>query len=1041
METIIGDLMRQLNRANSKIKGTINEVEVRVGHKDRDGRFRPQTTDLQEFDLFMTRLKKMYTVERKTILSVSLEPERKEMSRARVIIEDNTEDMRELRNFCMTDIIPESAVYQRKLQLETLNVDNGLKTTLDEKGTKTIRVSFANEVPITSEEEIEKINTAVSYRGQSGVENTSGYKAMKTYRYMQRYVFSVGDHVKIMCSVVKSKAGMYFRSSGVLETEEQYERELEFEDVEGEDVEAMVFRSDIFRQFLEFFQGGKIVDFATLSAFSARYNSLNLPKAPNIGVLDSMEKIDRDLVYVVDKTDGVRSYLVYDNNTGQFYRITNNSIYPMGLAKSAGVSRLGEGLTIFDGEYLDRSQAGNDEFGLFMIFDILFKGGRDLRDVDYFLSPIGEAKPKTKGAKEEPGEKEKKSYRVLELSVFDVAAGKSVTNNLLIILDDIYVVPKFPSTLFTLDYVKFVGPEEGVGTIVYQLPDDEESLQTHIHINGDGLTERKFVYNIDGLVVQKYDVKYPKTGEIWEGVYKWKPTGKITNDFLVKRADKKLYSAEETPLGEFGSQKYFKFGLYYSSGPGKVSPFMSEDERAGYFYGIEDGTKYRTWELSENDEIEVGQVFLQNDIIEMMWDRRGFWIPVKIRVDKAHPNGYRTVASNWRMINDGVSLSHLTTGTYYPASRSREPDEMTKKHNSIKQTLIKTAASGRSDTLRIIDLGCGRGNDIGKWVEVAKSKPTTNFEYVGIDIDSTNIITAKKTIDTHMIPKNIKFRFYEGNCASPFETQANLGMLGKFDIAVSFFSFHYYLDSRTNYSNLLKNISGVLKKDGYMIVTCFSGQKTTALLRSKPEISSPRDEPGKDPIWIIKPGKGYGGEGVFGKKIDVFYNRISTVGSFHPENLVFFPDETTDADIPSELDPSSFGLTYKSEQTNLFKLEPKLSKEYKTFSELNMIFYLHGPEAKPILLPVVASSSAKPPATAAANPPVTVAAAAKPPVVPGVVRRVPAKRPDAVGDTEAKDPATAKPPAAATAKPPASDAEAPAKPTGSKQFGLRSSKK
>lgn len=137
---------------------------------------------------------------------------------------------------------------------------------------------------------------------------------------------------------------------------------------------------------------------------------------------------------------------------------------------------------------------------------------------------------------------------------------------------------------------------------------------------------------------------------------------------------------------------------------------------------------------------------------------------------------------------------------------------MKKIHNNIKRELIKKYVNSK-DT--IIDLGCGKGGDMHKWIN-------TDVKYVkGYDINEKYLkeaeeryskIKKNKNINTNIIYKCIDLS------KQIIDTEHE-----KVNVVACNFALHYFFENEKTFNILKKSIKNNLKTNGYFIGTIFDG--------------------------------------------------------------------------------------------------------------------------------------------------------------------------------------------------------------------------
>ncbi|KAF2494560.1 guanine-N(7)-methyltransferase [Lophium mytilinum] len=135
--------------------------------------------------------------------------------------------------------------------------------------------------------------------------------------------------------------------------------------------------------------------------------------------------------------------------------------------------------------------------------------------------------------------------------------------------------------------------------------------------------------------------------------------------------------------------------------------------------------------------------------------------------------------------------------------------------------------------LNVLDIGCGKGGDLGKWSSSRKVAL-----YVGCDPADVSITQAQERYDK-MKRKPFRAEFYAKDCFGEtladieiirnvgFETNAGPGGnataqrwgRGGFDIVSMMFCMHYAFESEEKARGMLRNVAGALKKGGRFLGT------------------------------------------------------------------------------------------------------------------------------------------------------------------------------------------------------------------------------
>jgi mRNA (guanine-N7-)-methyltransferase len=131
-------------------------------------------------------------------------------------------------------------------------------------------------------------------------------------------------------------------------------------------------------------------------------------------------------------------------------------------------------------------------------------------------------------------------------------------------------------------------------------------------------------------------------------------------------------------------------------------------------------------------------------------------------------------------------------------------------HNAIKRELIATFASNTSS---LLDIGCGRGGDLGKW-ENAKIK-----RVFGIDLSAREIDEAKR----RYAAGTWKHMTCDFSVSSTLTTKD--WYFKKVDTVSCMFALQYFFGSEHTLNHVLRNVSASLKTGGYFIGTVPDGAK------------------------------------------------------------------------------------------------------------------------------------------------------------------------------------------------------------------------
>ncbi|KAF9889412.1 mRNA cap guanine-N7 methyltransferase [Aspergillus nanangensis] len=179
--------------------------------------------------------------------------------------------------------------------------------------------------------------------------------------------------------------------------------------------------------------------------------------------------------------------------------------------------------------------------------------------------------------------------------------------------------------------------------------------------------------------------------------------------------------------------------------------------------------------------------------------------------------------------------------------------------------------------LLVIDLGCGKGGDLGKWQQA----PQPVDLYVGLDPADISVVQARErysSMRTGRGPRNRRGPLFHAEFAAKdcfgqwlgdidivqqvgIDSNAGPGGSvmasrwggGGFDVVTSMFAIHYAFESEEKTRQMLRNVAGCLKKGGRFIGVCpnsdvisakvaeINGKRKEREVAAKKEVAEPED--------------------------------------------------------------------------------------------------------------------------------------------------------------------------------------------------------
>ena len=602
----------------------------------------------------------------------------------------------------------------------------------------------------------------------------------------------------------------------------------------------------------------------------------------------------RNKYSVTDKADGERMLLFIDQ-VGYIFLINNRL-----SMKYVGIQMPDYSNTIIDGEYI-RNGINNDIINLYMAFDIYFLKDEDVRNRVLYKS------------REDKDIKEKTRYELLidVIKVFNndgASASQAKKRNAVkqtIANDTTKITIKMKNFLFG-DYSKSGDKIFVESSKIYE---NREQLLYKI----DGLIYTPVNLPVGGM----FPDDKAHNNRTWNNVLKWKPPEDNTIDFLVvfekdttTDKNKIVYRAINDGPEVGRVEEYNILKLYVGYNPIFWEKITSLKMLKNTMEKIEDKYIARLFEpysefagstsmhtayikIGDLNKIYTEDMNIINNytIVEFAYDSESTldhpynWKPLRIRYDKTEQfkregsisgtaNDHRTANNIWKLIQNPIGFNIIRSGkipentnvdteeeVYYSRNVARDKSiskNMLDFHNKYIKN-IQMFAKFRNKKTRLLDLACGKGGDMPKWIE-------NNYTFVlGVDITSDNIENPNngawkrysdikernREMRTEIVyvvgdcGKNIKDGSFTDNVDYTYVSKILWGTIneidipdtdrslkkylgkaldnGGFDLISCQFAIHYFFKNKISLDEYVKNISENLKTGGYFIGTCFDG--------------------------------------------------------------------------------------------------------------------------------------------------------------------------------------------------------------------------
>lgn len=793
------------------------------------------------------------------------------------------------------------------------------------------------------------------------------------FRYKQRVTIEP-EGVKIELTNVKQNREI----NRIENTNARYELEIE---KRGEG-EMKRIKEEVYKM-LEVIQESKEVinkdeqeevlrKYRELLKVSEKMINLDGRKAQSLEVQHVIEKLPNRYA-VTDKADGERYFMIIVKK--RVYLISYNL-----EVKYTGIKIEKEDYnnSILDGEYIKIKEGGE----IFMAFDCLRKGKEDIRKEEKFMERIKKAdeiieecfiRKEHEGYKHREYKGEKKIEKIKEYHE------KEIKKYMRSIRKDIEEEKKKEKKIIIRRkyFIPVIGLRDNE---IYKY--SEMMWEKYVY---DKEVECPYILDglVYHPLEQRYTTRKK---EIERYEYKWKPENKNSIDFYIRyerdRKTGKILTLYDNTKGEMKNKPYRIIKLYVGEMvKGEEIPVLfdtgEEAEYTANVYIEKGGVRDIEGRIIQ-DETVVEFYY------EKEREKEYRWIPMRTRHDKTESvrrykrkyGNYKEIARRiWRSIKNPftmkdieilgkdklyerqinklkksidskVIISENKENIYYQKiTNIAKP--MKAFHNWIKSILIYTHCNPtyeKEKQLTVLDIACGRGGDIMKFY-YSKVK-----YYVGIDIDNNGIISPtdgaisryNKLKKTHPRFPNMYFIHADAGALLNYEeqkkalgtmTEANKRLIErffkeekketvKFDRINCQFAIHYFLGNEKMWENFTENINNTLKAGGYMLITCFDGDRVVDEIKKNKKIEATyTNEKGEKKILFeikrqYEEKENYNN---IGNGIDVYNSLISQEGVYNREYIV--TKEFLTRELKEKCDMEII-------ETDLFENQYKIHEEY-----------------------------------------------------------------------------------------------------------------
>ena len=678
---------------------------------------------------------------------------------------------------------------------------------------------------------------------------------------------------------------------------------------------------------------------------------------------------------VTAKADGERNLLFIDKN-GIIYLLNRIGDIKLTNCKTNNYFNC-----LLDGEYVTKDKQ-NLNIRLFLVFDIYFSNGNDLRNKKFLRKKKTDSEESTR-------------YEEIELLFNEISFIHGKCKNELMIQAKQFLI----------------------GDDINEIGDNEIKNKTNLSVNNikynkifyqskkilDEINEGTNIYKTDGLIftpinmgVGEGEIKKNIYGGRWNRVFKWKPETENSIDLRVifLKDENGNISENHTRIGN-EIEKYTKAQLYCGYNPRdhqEINGLRVVNEMPDYdgnylmipFEPIEPFIQNSSYcNLLNNLKCSNGDMIKDGDVVEFIYDikeKMSFrWKSLKVR--NTPPNAFSTALNIWNTTFNPITTEMICSGNipdicdkYYADFKDRKSSmsKVAKFHNLVKKYLIQNTSH---ENFSLLDLGSGEGGDLLKWIG-SKLGLVVCIENNLCNIINTNKGACKRILQEKRKNPNLEllnniYIIWADASKKIKDTQSGNDSLNKFyidvlwgntikdsfikryengnmkrgrgvcsdgfDMISAMFSMHYFFENEEKLFGFLRNISDNLKIGSRFIACLFDGKKIFELLKSK-DVYEKKDE--KDNLcWSIR--KKYDNtkllknKNSLGMKIGVYVNTFYKEIDEYLVNLDYLESILPKFGLKMDGKHVKFDRMYDSFiKQGLLKEE--ISEEGKLFSFLNV---------------------------------------------------------------------------------------------------------
>lgn len=364
------------------------------------------------------------------------------------------------------------------------------------------------------------------------------------------------------------------------------------------------------------------------------------------------------------------------------------------------------------------------------------------------------------------------------------------------------------------------------------------------------------IYETDGIIFTSANASYKSTK-----FYKWKDVKNMTIDFLVKKCPNNLLGISPY-INKEGMDLYILFsGITYNE---YMKFNLNKIKYYNEIFISHIGKDYFPIQFSPSDN-PMAYLFWQPNVaklddkiveLRVIYDnnQQFQWELVRIRDDRIddvkkknyYGNHFKVAELIWRNYSNPLKIEDLCTSLedfsknfYFKKHNSETHMSVRKFNNMVKFELLQRYADKIPPDSWVLDLGCGKGQDLFKYSTLNNVK-----NVLFIDNNENNLCTVierKYKFASNIKNKNSLGIFVKNvNLLDDWETNRNIIKTSnpllkkiKTKLIICNFALHYFVKSIDSIDNFVNLVDSFLSPGGRFIFTCLNGEKIFNILSQK----------------------------------------------------------------------------------------------------------------------------------------------------------------------------------------------------------------